>query len=82
MKLYTTYYCFKMRIAITLLRRAVCNIERQAAEKGVCVQMLRDKIQNFDVGMFEQNVIAYLVMEQPNLLEHIHFEGDYCFNCW
>ena len=46
------------------------------------LQMLRDKIQNFDVGMFEQNVIAYLVMEQPSLLEHIHFEGDYCFNCW
>lgn len=44
--------------------------------------MLRDKIQNFDVGMFEQNVIAYLVMEQPKLLDHIHFEGNYCFNCW
>lgn len=44
--------------------------------------MLRDKIQNFDVGMFEQNVIAYLVMQQPDLLDHIYFEGDYCFNCW
>jgi len=27
-------------------------------------------------------VIAYLVMQQPELLKHIHFEEDYCFNCW
>lgn len=46
------------------------------------VQMLRDKILNYDIGMFEQNVIAYLVMQQPDLLQRITFETDYCINCW
>ena len=44
--------------------------------------MLREKVINFEVGMYEQNVIAYLVKESPALLDHIEFETKYCINCW
>ena len=44
--------------------------------------MLREKVLDFEVGMYEQNVIAYLVKEHPGLLNHIEFETKYCINCW
>ena len=44
--------------------------------------MLREKVLDFEVGMYEQNVIAYLVKESPALLNHIEFETKYCINCW
>lgn len=44
--------------------------------------MLKNSLKNYDVGMYEQNVIAYLIMQKPELAEQIAFEREFCINCW
>ena len=46
------------------------------------LQILRDNIKNYDIGMFEQNVITYLAMKQPQTAEKLYFENKFCINCW
>lgn len=46
------------------------------------LQLLRDNLENYDMGMYEQNAIAYLAKKQPSLISHIFFEDKFCLNCW
>lgn len=46
------------------------------------MQVLRDNLENYDMGMYEQNVIAYLAKKQPDIVNHIYFERGFCLNCW
>ena len=46
------------------------------------MQLLRDNLENYDMGMYEQNVIAYLAKKQPQLISHMFFEDKFCLNCW
>ena len=36
----------------------------------------------YDIGMFEQNAMVYLLMQNQKYMDKVYFEHSYCFNCW
>lgn len=45
-------------------------------------QVLQKALPTYDIGMFEQNAMVYLLMQHEHLLYKTYFEHSYCFNCW
>ena len=50
----------------------------------MCVawQVLQRALPTYDIGMFEQNAMVYLLQQNPAFMDKVYFEHSYCFNCW
>ena len=46
------------------------------------LQVLQKTLPTYDIGMFEQNAMVYLLMQNPHFMDKVYFEHSYCFNCW
>ena len=46
------------------------------------VQVLKDALPTYDMGMLEQMSMVYILMQDPDMIKRMHFEHGYCFNCW
>ena len=49
----------------------------------LCVQHLRANLPSYEVGLYEQNVLTFLMYTQPELLDNAVFDiSSYGLNCW
>ena len=46
------------------------------------MQVLKDALPTYDIGMLEQMSMVYVLMQQPDMIQRMYFEHGYCFNCW
>ena len=48
----------------------------------VDLQVLRDNLPTYDIGMLEQMSMVYVLKQNPEYISKLYFEHGYCFNCW
>ena len=53
-----------------------------SARVRVRMQVLKDALPTYDMGMLEQMSMVYILMQDPDMIKRMHFEHGYCFNCW
>lgn len=50
---------------------------------SVCAQHLRANLPSYEVGLYEQNALTFLMYTQPELLDNCVFDiSSYGLNCW
>ncbi|BDA50038.1 probable glycosyltransferase 3 [Coccomyxa sp. Obi] len=45
-------------------------------------EMLRAAVPSYDIGMYEQNMLVWRLMNEPDIMAKMHFEHGFCINCW
>ena len=63
------------------MRQAILRCDAEVLGIGG-MQVLQKTLPTYDIGMFEQNAMVYLLMQNQQLLDKVYFEHSYCFNCW
>ena len=61
----------------------LCPLFHLASFLGiVLLQVLQKSLPTYDIGMFEQNAMVYLLQQNRHFMDKVYFEHSYCLNCW